>query len=347
MKKSILLILTCVCAVLLSACGDINKEEKQDVSSKNKLKIYTTAFAFKSFTEQIGGKYVEAESIYPPGADMHSFEPTQKEMINIAKGDLFVYSSEAMDPVAKTITRSINNDNLKLPLAKNLSEDDFNANHKHEETAHEHEEAEHNHEHEETAHEHEEAEHSHEHEDEHEGHDHGKNDPHVWLDPEMNKIFAKEIRDDLTKKDPKHQDYYDKNYQKLVKDIEDIDEQMKAITKDTKRDKVVISHDSIGYLANRYGFEQVGVSGMNNEEPSQRDLMDIVKNIKATGQPYVLYEQNISSKVTNVIQKESDTTPLGFHNMATLSKSEVDKENISYQSLMKENIKSLDKALND
>ncbi|MEY8625587.1 zinc ABC transporter substrate-binding protein [Staphylococcus equorum] len=322
MKKSILLILTCVCAVLLSACGDINKEEKQDVSSKNKLKIYTTAFAFKSFTEQIGGKYVEAESIYPPGADMHSFEPTQKEMINIAKGDLFVYSSEAMDPVAKTITRSINNDNLKLPLAKNLSEDDFKANHKHEETAHEHEEAEHSHE-------------------------HGKNDPHVWLDPEMNKIFAKEIRDDLTKKDPKHQDYYDKNYQKLVKDIEDIDEQMKAITKDTKRDKVVISHDSIGYLANRYGFEQVGVSGMNNEEPSQRDLMDIVKNIKATGQPYVLYEQNISSKVTDVIQKESDTTPLGFHNMATLSKSEADKENISYQSLMKENIKSLDKALND
>ncbi|WP_427708060.1 metal ABC transporter solute-binding protein, Zn/Mn family [Staphylococcus parequorum] len=344
MKKSILLILTCVCAVLLSACGDINKEEKKDVSSKNKLKIYTTAFAFKSFTEQIGGKYVEAESIYPPGADMHSFEPTQKEMINIAKGDLFVYSSEDMDPVAKTITNSINNDNLKLPLAKNLSEKDFNANHEHEEAEHSHEHE--GHEHEEIAHEHEGHEHS-DKADEHEGHDHGKNDPHVWLDPEMNKIFAKEIRDDLTKKDPEHQDYYDKNYQKLVKDIEAIDEQMKAITKDTKRDKVVISHDSIGYLANRYGFEQVGVSGMNNEEPSQRDLMDIVKNIKATGQPYVLYEQNISSKVTDVIQKESDSTPLGFHNMATLSKSEADKDNISYQSLMKKNIKSLDKALND
>ncbi|KRG08319.1 metal ABC transporter solute-binding protein, Zn/Mn family [Staphylococcus sp. NAM3COL9] len=334
MKKSILLILTCVCTVLLSACGDINKEEKKDVSSNNKLKVYTTAFAFKSFTEQIGGKYVEAKSIYPPGADMHSFEPTQKEMINIAKGDLFIYSSEAMDPVAKTITRSINNDNLKLPLAKNLSEDDFNANHDHEEKAHKHGEVDHEHDHEEKAH-------------EHEDHDHGKNDPHVWLDPEMNKKFAKEIRDDLAKKDPKHQDYYDKNYQKLVEDIEDIDKRMKSITKDMKRNKVVISHDSIGYLANRYGFEQVGVSGMNNEEPSQRDLMDIVKNINATGQPYVLYEQNISSKVTDVIQKESDTTPLSFHNMATLSKSEADKDHMSYQSLMRKNIKSLDKALNE
>ncbi len=81
----------------------------------------------------------------------------------------------------------------------------------------------------------------------------------------------------------------------------------------------MISHDSIGYLANRYGFKQEGVSGMNNEEPSQRDLMDIVNNIKQTKQPYVLYEQNISSKVTDVIQKESNSTPLSFH-MATLSR---------------------------
>ena len=429
MKKSVLFILTCVFAVILSACGNINKEEQSDVSAKNKLKVYTTAFAFQSFTEQIGGKYVEAESIYPPGADMHSFEPTQKEMINIAKGDLFIYSNEEMDPVAKKVTRSINNEDLKLAVAKNLSEADLNAEHAYEEGHHQHED-EHDHghndkaqEHNETTNEHEGHGHEkdnqakqeghegddhghndktqehneavndheghshekdnqakqeghegdehghndktqehneavndhegHDHEEDnqakqegHEGHDHGSTDPHVWLDPHMNKIFAKEIRDDLVKKDPKHKAYYTKNYQSLVEDMDDIDKKMKSITKDKKRDTVVISHDSIGYLANRYGFKQVGVSGMNNEEPSQKDLMNIVKNINATKQPYVLYEQNISSKVTDVVRKESATTPLKFHNMATLSKSESEKDDISYQSLMKKNMKSLDKALN-
>jgi zinc transport system substrate-binding protein len=34
-----------------------------------------------------------------------------------------------------------------------------------------------------------------------------------------------------------------------------------------KRDKVIISHDSLGYLARRYHFEQKGVSGMNNNNP--------------------------------------------------------------------------------
>lgn len=84
---------------------------------------------------------------------MHSFEPTQKEMINIAKSDLFIYSNEEMDPVAKKIARSINNDNLKLPVAAHLSHHDLIANHE------EHDE--------------------HDNHDHHEGHDHGEQDPHV------------------------------------------------------------------------------------------------------------------------------------------------------------------------
>ncbi|MGW7910076.1 metal ABC transporter solute-binding protein, Zn/Mn family [Staphylococcus xylosus] len=326
MRKSIILIMACVVVVMLSACGNINKGENKDVSSKNKLKIYTTAFAFQSFTEQIGGKYVDVESIYPPGADMHTFEPTQKEMVNIAKGDLFIYSNQEMDPVAKKIAGSINNKDLKLALAANFTHDDLVVNHEHE---HEHE--------------------GHEHDHEEEGHDHeeGSEDPHIWLDPVLNKKIVKSIKDDLAKKDPQHKDYYENNYKQVVNDLDNINQRLTEVTEHPKRDTVVISHDSIGYLANRYGFKQEGVSGMNNEEPSQRDLMDIVNNIKQTKQPYVLYEQNISSKVTDVIQKESNSTPLSFHNMATLSKEESKEGNITYQSLMKRNIKSLDKALNE
>lgn len=42
------------------------------------MKVYTTVYAFQSLTQQIGGKYVDAQSIYPAGADLHSYEPTQK-----------------------------------------------------------------------------------------------------------------------------------------------------------------------------------------------------------------------------------------------------------------------------
>jgi Zn-binding lipoprotein adcA len=47
-----------------------------------------------------------------------------------------------------------------------------------------------------------------------------------------------------------------------------------------------------------------------------------------------------------VIKRETDTQPLSFHNLAVLTKKEKDNQSITYQSLMKKDIESLDKALN-
>ncbi|MDN8760330.1 zinc ABC transporter substrate-binding protein, partial [Staphylococcus aureus] len=63
---------------------------------------------------------------------------------------------------------------------------------------------------EEHEHEHEHGEeHDHDHGEEHEHHHHGKYDPHIWLDPVISQKFAKEIKDELVKKDSEHKDYYE------------------------------------------------------------------------------------------------------------------------------------------
>ena len=316
MKRKAIIFITLSLILILSGCSkSINSSKKDNVNSHNKMKIYTTVFAFQSFIEQIGGKYVDVESIYPPGADLHSYEPTQKDMINIAKSDLFIYSSDGLDPVSAKITQSMENKNMKLALASDLNQKELI--------------------------------HSDDH-DEDEGHNHAEteNDPHVWLDPVLDRIFAEKIKDKLIQKDPKHKSYYEKNYKKLDKDIANIDKKMQKITKSPKREKIIISHDSLGYLTHRYHFKQEGVNGMNDDEPSQKKILSIVKNIKNSKSPYVLYEQNITSKITDVIKKETDTQPLSFHNLAVLTKKEKDNQSITYQSLMKKDIESLDKALN-
>lgn len=250
MKRKAIIFITLSLILILSGCSkSINSSKKDNVNSHNKMKIYTTVFAFQSFTEQIGGKYVDVESIYPPGADLHSYEPTQKDMINIAKSDLFIYSSDGLDPVSAKITQSMENKNMKLALASDLNQKELI--------------------------------HSDDH-DEDEGHNHAEteNDPHVWLDPVLDRIFAEKIKDKLIQKDPKHKSYYEKNYKKLDKDIANIDKKMQKITKSPKREKIIISHDSLGYLTHRYHFKQEGVNGTNDEEPSQKKILSIVKNIK-------------------------------------------------------------------
>ncbi|TDM15349.1 metal ABC transporter solute-binding protein, Zn/Mn family [Macrococcus bovicus] len=311
--------------LVLGACGQ-NSNDKGE-----QLKVYTTVFPFKSMTEQIGGDHVEVKSIYPNGTDIHTFEPTQQDTLNIAKSDLFIYSSDELDSVAAKINKAAKSKET-LAVASNLEEKQLLEHH------HDHE-SEHAHEHE---HGHE-SEHAHEHEH---GHEESAHDPHVWLDPVMNKTFAKEIKDKLVKLDPDNKSDYSKNYEKLIKDIDNIDMKLRAITKNPKRDTVYISHESIGYLANRYHFTEKGVSGMNNEEPSQQEIVTMINDINELKIPYILYEQNIPSKITDVIKAKTNTEALKFHNMSVLTDEDAKNKDVTYQSLMKENITALDQALN-
>lgn len=316
LRKAVPLFAIALICLILSSCSSQSKHHKK-ISEDNKLNIYTTVFAFQSFTQQIGGKYVNAQSIYPPGVDTHSYEPTQRNMIDIAKSDLFIYTSDNMDPVAHKIAVSIKNNDIKLPVAQGLGQSNLLP-----------------------------SDEDDGHEEEHSSHHHGEenNDPHVWLDPVLDRKFALKIKNELIKKDSQHKMYYEQNYRKLDKDLKNMDKRLDDITRNPKRKTVVISHDSLGYLAHRYHFNQVGVTGMNNEDPSQQEIITIMNNIKQTHQPYVLYEQNISSKLTDIIKKETNTKPLSFNNLATRNKG--DSDNVQYQKIMQKNIKTLDTALN-
>ena len=71
----------------------------------------------------------------------------------------------------------------------------------------------------------------------------------------------------------------------------------------------------------------------------------MIEDIKETKTPYILREQNVSSRLTDMIGKETDVEFLPFHNLEALTDN--DPEDSTYQSLMKENIETLKKALQD
>lgn len=314
MNKFIKILTPIVLLIFLSACSNTDGGDQQ---TNENIEIYTTVFPLKSFAEQIGGDSVDVHTIYPNGVDIHTYEPTQKDMIDFAEGDLFIYTSDTLDQVAGSIKNSVGEHSEFLPAADNIEEDDL--------MAHEHEHEEH-------------EEHDHE-------HDHGSTDPHVWLDPVLAHSMAEEIKDKLVELNPDASSVYEENYETLAADLADIDEEFSRLTEDTLRNSVYISHESIGYLADRYHFEQVAISGLNNDEPSQQELTEIVDSIEEQNIKYILYEQNVTSSITDTIRNSTDTEPLEFHNLSVLT--DEDDEDATYQSIMRENISVLDKALND
>src|SRR5690625_3714254 len=74
---------------LLTSCS--NNEEK---SNQTELLLYTSVYPIQFVIEQITGDEATVRStvrsIYPPGVDAHTYEPTTKEVTAIANADAFI-----------------------------------------------------------------------------------------------------------------------------------------------------------------------------------------------------------------------------------------------------------------
>lgn len=297
--------------LITTACSNEAETSADGDSAEDKPSIYTTVFALESLTEQIVGDFADVESVYPDGTDVHTFEPTQQDMIDYAESDLFITTNNELDAVSKKITDALDGEAETLEAVEETGEL---------------------------------IAHSHDHGHEEDSHNHGTLDPHVWLDPVIAADMVESIEQKLSGKYPDNAEIFQENAEVLKGELTSLDDSLEEVTEEKMVDSVYISHESIGYLSERYDFHQIGVSGLNNEEPSQQELINMLESIGSDGAKYLLLEQNIASSVTDVVQKQADLESLRFHNLAVLT--DGDDPEATYQSLMEANIEVLDQALN-
>ena len=329
-KKRTLSIMAAALATILFTAGCTKEREAAPSKKEGKLDIYTTVYPLQFFTERIGGDHVHVSTIYPPGADEHTYEPSQKDMMSLADADMFFYIGLGLEGFVSKAENVLNGQHVKLvATAEGLP---LEASEGHE--GHDQED-------------HAEGHHEEKHEDEaRHAHDHGGVDPHVWLDPVYSKELANVILDKLKVMDPKHGGEYEKNYKVLAKQLDELDTRFKEVGSQSKRKQIVVAHAAYGYWENRYGIEQIPISGLSTtDEPSQRKLKEVADLIKKEDIPFILFEQNVQSKLADVIRKETGAKALHIHNLSVLTEKELkDKEN--YFTLMDKNIEVLDEALN-
>ena len=325
--------------VVLAACGSEGDTASKDKTKEETLNVYTTVYPLQYFTEVIGGEHVSVQSIYPAGANEHTFEPTQKDMMNLADADVFFYIGLGLEGFVENVQKTLANENVALvATADGISEEDLHIStgHTHAEAISTHEEHDHSHE----GHEHEATE-----EENHEDHDDGAHDSHVWLSPVLSKQLAAVVKDTLIEKLPEQEATFTANYDQLVKDLDALHANFEAMAAETTNKTFFVSHAAFGYIAGHYGFNQVPVAGLNSQsEPSQKELTAIVDLAKKQGIEHIFFEQNVSSNLTAVIQKEIGAETLTLHNLSVLTNEDINN-NETYFTLMKKNIEALKTAL--
>jgi len=337
--RSLLLSLLLIGPSLLYGCNTETSSEPKN-KAKDALTIYTTVYPLQDFTEKIGGEHVVVQSVYPPGVDAHTFEPTPKTMKQLADSDAFIYINEDIEGFADHAIKTLKNENVKLVEgAKGV--DLLNSSHE----LHINYKKEHSHEDKEKA-----LKHDHEHKSNEgahgEEHNHGDKDPHVWLDPFLSIIIAQNIKNALTELKPQAKDTFEKNFLSLKKDLEELDQQFQTTIKAAAKKEILVSHAAYGYWEQRYGIKQLSVAGLSpTNEPSQKELTDIIETARKHDIQYVIFEQNIAPKIAEIVKNEIDAKVLYLHNLESLTDEEI-KNNEDYFTIMKENLETLKKALN-
>ncbi|MFD2629839.1 metal ABC transporter solute-binding protein, Zn/Mn family [Oceanobacillus kapialis] len=377
MKKRnyIVLIGLLLSLLLITACNSESENTSADNggdSEVNPLKIYTTLYPLEDFTKKIGGEFVDVESIMPLGADAHNFEPTSKQMVDIAEADAFIYNGMGIESYAESMSSALEGEDVALVEATDGIETvEHSHDHSHGEEAHNHDhegedassgEEAHNHDHEgedassgEEAHNHDhegeeassgEEAHNHEgEEDAHAHHHHGDQDPHVWLDPIRAIALAENIKNQLVELKPEEEETFEANFETLKADLEELDSEFHNLVESKESPEMIVSHAAYGYWEETYGIEQLPIAGLSpSEEPSQQELTEVINVAEEKDLQYVIFEQNVTTKVAEVIRNEIGAEPLQLHNLSVLTEEDVENDE-DYFSLMQKNLETLDTAL--
>ena len=380
MKKKFLAI-ALVLGLFVTGCAKNNQTNSSNNSNSSnetsqsekseKETIYASFYPIYNLTKQIAGDKFNVESFTNLNTEIHDFEPSAKDMAKLSNAKVLFLNGAGLeswkDKVEDASKIEMVDTSKGIDLIKTEDEKDHDHedsdHHDHESTEegkdgdhHDHEDKD-DHDHESMEekedsdhHDHEDADHhDHDHEDEEEGHHHhhhhGMYDPHIWLAPKNGIIQAKNIADKLSEIDPENKDYYMENFEKIKKELEEIDKTYGEKLKNKENKKFLVDHEAFSYLARDYGLTQIPLTSITStnetDAKTMKDSIDYVKKEKISA---LFYEKGGSDKNVNTLANELSLDAKAINTIEYASDDDM-KSNKTYQEMIKENLELMESSL--
>ena len=306
---------TVVAATLLTGCGTQSDEAGNAASGK--LKVMTTFYPMYEFSKQVAGDLADVSVLVPAGTEPHDWEPTPKDVAQIASSNLFVYNGAGFEAWVEDVLANADAKKTKIVEASKGIELMEGAD------PHEHEGEE---------------------EGAHEGEAQGL-DPHVWLDPVLAQKEVETIAAAFAEVDPDHAADYKKNADAYIAKLQELDNTFKTGLSHVKSREFVTSHTAFSYLAKRYELTQEPISGISPEqEPTASEMKEIVEFAKQHEVKTIFFETLASPKVAEAVAREVGAQTAVLNPLEGLTEEEK-SSGLDYIGVMKKNLEALEKAL--
>lgn len=171
-------------------------------------------------------------------------------------------------------------------------------------------------------------------------------DPHVWMDFNNMSAMAQNMAMYTARKYPQREQEMVKNLAAFQHEINMLDRLYgKMLAHCKTRDIYHIGHMAFGYIANNYNLNFKPLIGATpDQEPSAKDMAEMIKQIKANKVEYIFTEEALNPALADTIAKETGAKILTLYPVENITKSDFDKQ-VSYRQLMMANLQSLSEGL--
>lgn len=255
---------------------DNNIQLSQDTET---VDLAVTILPQSYLVRKIGGDRVKVNVMVKPGASPHTYEPLPQQLKELNEAEGYITIGDSFEKAWMDKIQSVNSQMLMIDSAQGIDKMEM-IEHDHHDHDNDHHEGEHDHEnHAETL------------------------DPHIWLSPQLVKIQAENIYQGLIKLDPENQAEYQQNLEKFLKEIDQLDQQIRENLTAVKNRKFMVFHPSWGYFARDYNLQQIPIE-VGGQEPSASELAELIDVAKQQNIKVIFAQPEFSAKSAETIAKE-------------------------------------------
>jgi len=370
MKKLFACLMACFAVFAFAACS-LNKSGAPASNGKEPLKIICTNFASYDFVRQIVGDKAQVTMLLKPGAEAHSYEPSPKDIQNISKSDLFVYTGGDSDEWVDGVLDSIDKSKLKTlkmmdtvklyeeEIAEGMQDEhehhhEDKDHHHHEEDKdhhhdndkdHHHDDKEHHHDEDKDKSHHEEKEHHHHH---HDGAEGPEMDEHVWTSPANAVQIVKALTETISGLDKDNAQTYQKNSAAYIAKLEKLSKDFHDVIDNAKRKEIIVGDRfPFLYFVKEYGLKYYAAfPGCSTDtEANPATVAFLVDKVKEDGIPVVFHIEMSNEQMSKAIAEATGAKNELLNAVHNISDEEF-KKGVTYIDLMSHNVKVLKEALN-
>lgn len=327
---------------LASSCEMVPKNVRN-----GRKTVCASFYLLADFAQKIVGDEMDVVCVMPPGADVHSWEPTPKKVLEMTRADAFLMNGAELEEWTEKVQPLLKKRKIPVFVAANSVElggtHECSCGHHHD-ADDDHDAHDHHDHHDHDAHDHHDHDHDHHDHDAHDHHDHEHDhgaDPHIWLSARNMKKILTDLTDFFCELDPKNAEKYRANAAKYEAECDALDAEFQAVTKDLKNRKLVVAHSAFWYLCHDYGLEQVALEGYSAySDPSPAQMVKIIAFIKENQIPVIYAVSSESSKGAETISRETGVKVGVLSSLETLTQAQLDA-GADYFSVMRENLAQL------